>query len=202
MNRKLIAIILSFVAISLSFLTLYAYDSPVNNSTNVSAKSYNSPLTNITLPPATLPTIKYYYGQSQSEVQITTTDWNNIFKNVFDNSSIISYNFSSNATQDLIIFDVSYTTLNPYGMEYVLALSQVGGLSVQNETKAFWLTANQSSQIKGMTNWQALNAGAYPGFSWSKPKVIPQSLTDEYIVIMLILIASIFVAYFILNRRR
>lgn len=161
-----------------------------------------SKLQNITLPPASLPVITYYYGTSGQHYTITSTDWATILSNVFDNRTIISYGFANNTTQALILLDITYTGLNPYGVEYIGALSQVGILNKANEIKAFWLTANKSSQIPGLTNWQALNQGAYPGFSWSKTQVVPYSVSDEYAIILTVIAASVFVMYFVFNRRK
>ncbi|WP_443338987.1 hypothetical protein [Cuniculiplasma thermophilum] len=161
-----------------------------------------SKLQNITAPPASLPVITYYYGTSGQHYTITSTDWTTILSNVFDNRTIITYGFANNTTQALILLDITYTGLNPYGVEYIGALSHVGILNKTNEIKAFWMTANQSSQIPGLTNWQALNEGAYPGFSWSKPQVVPYSVSDEYAVILIVIAASVFVMYFVFNRRK
>jgi hypothetical protein len=159
-------------------------------------------LQNVSQPPTVLPSYLYYYGAHNQSCNITSTDWTDIFATVFDDRGIINYNFSSNSTQYLIVFDVSYKGLNPYGIEYVDALSQIGNLSKANEMKAFWETANKTSLVKGYTNWQALKAGAFPGFSWSTPKILPSNVTNEYVGIMVALIISVFVLYFVFNRRK
>ncbi|CAC12228.1 hypothetical membrane protein [Thermoplasma acidophilum] len=150
-------------------------------------------------PPSSLPSITYYYGSTH--YSITQTEWNSFFSDVIDNKSLISYNWTNVSTQDLIVFDLSYTGLNPYGLELVVALSQIGFPSVQNMTKAFISIENKPSQISGYTNIQALDAGAYPGFSFSKPVV---NHTGEYIGIgvIVVLFASIFVLYYVFNRRK
>ncbi|WP_297216222.1 hypothetical protein [Thermoplasma sp.] len=151
------------------------------------------------LPPASLPSITYYYGSTH--YSITQAEWNSFFADVIDNKSYVSYNWINVSTQDLIVFDLSYTGLNPYGLELVVALSGIGFPSVQNMTKAFKSIENKPSQIPGYTNIQALDAGAYPGFSFSKPVV---NHTGEYIGIgiIIVLFASIFVLYYVFNRRK
>ncbi|MHB1507396.1 MAG: hypothetical protein ACYCUZ_05005 [Cuniculiplasma sp.] len=178
----------------------------VNSSHAVTGNNQAIPMTtkldNITIPPQSLPSVTYYYGNQGGHQTITTPEWNSILKNVFDNKTIISYDFANNTTQALILFDITYTYMNPYGNEYVAALGQIGPLNTANEQKAFWMTANKSSQVSGYSNWGALNVGAYPGFSWSKPQILPSYLTEEYFAIFGAVVASIFVLYFVFNRRK
>ncbi|MGC8608407.1 MAG: hypothetical protein ACP5UV_00880, partial [Thermoplasmata archaeon] len=120
---------------------------------------------------------------------------------VIDNRSYVKYNWTNVDTQDLIVFDLSYTGLNPFGMELITALSGIGFPSVTNMTKAFLQIENKPSKIPGYSNIQALNAGAYPGFSFSKPKT--NNLLEYYgIGGMVALFASIFVLYYIFNRKK
>lgn len=175
-------------------------DMPGANSVMVSP--YVNPLQNVTEAPSTLPSYTYYYGPANTACNITSADWTNIFANVFNDRSIISYNFSANTTEFLIIFDITYTGLNPFGLTYVHALSQQGNLSVSHERAAFWTVANKTSLISGYTNWEALNHGAWPGFSWSRIKVLPINLTYEYTGIMIAVVISVFALYFVFNRRK
>ncbi len=195
---SLIAILMAVGAWSIASGNTVAQTTPASNLNS----PFVSKLSNITLPPQSLPVVTYYYGNSGQHQTITSPEWTSILKNVFDNKTIISYNFANNTTQALILFDITYTGLNPYGLQYVVALSQIGPLSIANEQKAFWITANKSSMVSGYSNWNALNAGAYPGFSWSKPKILPFSLTEEYFGIFAVIIGSIFVLYFVFNRRK
>ncbi len=150
--------------------------------------------------PSSLPSIPYNYDGSI--YNITSSNWTTYFDDIFNNRAIVSFNWSGNATEDLIIFDLSYTGLNPYGLQIVTALSTIGTPSLNNFTLAFNKTKSMSSQVPGYTNIQALKAGAYPGFSWSVPKIKKPALQYTYLGIILALIASIFVLYFIFNRKR
>ncbi|AKA48209.1 hypothetical protein IX51_02820 [uncultured archaeon] len=151
-------------------------------------------------PPSSLPAVTYY--TSDNHYTITTTEWNAFFSSVIDNKSIVSYNWSSNATQELIVFDLSYLGINSYGLQLVNALSGIGFPSVANFTKAFWAVANKTSSVNGLTNHQALNAGAYPAFSWSKPKIHTPTQNYYYAGIIIALIAATFVLYFVFNRKK
>lgn len=154
----------------------------------------------LSLPPSSLPAVTYY--TSDTHYTITTTQWDAFFNNVIDNTSIVSYNWSANATQDLIVFDLSYTGINNYGLQLVNALSYIGFPSVTNFTKAFWAIANKTSSVNGLTNHQALNAGAYPGFSWSTPKVHTAIQNYYYTGSIIAIIAAVFVLYFVFNRKK
>lgn len=150
--------------------------------------------------PSSLPGISYLYdGVLQN---ITASDWTTFITDVYENKTYVSYNWTQNATQDLILFDLSYTGLNSYGLDVIKALSAVGGPSLSNFTKAFTSTKNDQSQIQGYTNIQALNGGAYPGFSWSVPKVKKPEYQDIFLASIVGIVAVIFVLYFIFNRKR
>lgn len=155
---------------------------------------------NLSTPPATLPSITYY--TNNTHYTISTTEWNDFIYQVIDNKTFVSYNWSQNATQQLILFDLSYTGLNPYGMQLVVALSSIGFPDVHNMTKAFFAVENQTSQIPGYTNIQALNAGAYPGFSWSTPRVHGPMENYYEAGAILAIIAATFVLYFVFNRKK
>ncbi len=151
-------------------------------------------------PPSTLPSITYYYHNTKN-FTITSSDWNNFFTDVIDNRTIVTYNWSANATQELIVFDLSYTGMNIYGSSLVVALSSIGSPTVANMTKAFWAVANDSSQVSGYTNIKALDAGAYPGFSWSTPTINPASVTERNVAIIVGIVAVTFILYFVFNRK-
>ena len=154
----------------------------------------------LSAPPATLPAITYY--TNSTHYTITTNQWNSFIFDVIDNKSFVKYNWSQNATQQLILFDLSYSGLNPFGSELVVALSSIGFPDVHNMTKAFFAVENESSQISGYTNIQALNAGAYPGFSWSQPKVHSPIETYYEVGSILAIVAATFVLYFVFNRKK
>ncbi len=155
----------------------------------------------LSTPPANLPSVTYY-TPSGSYYTVTSGEWGTFFTSVIDNRSIVSYNWTANATQDLIVFDLSYTGMNYYGLQLVLALSGIGFPSLANMTKAFWQVANQSSKVSGYTNIQALNVGAYPGFSWSTPKVHTLRQNEYYAGSIVAIIAAVFVLYYIFNRKK
>ncbi len=152
-------------------------------------------------PTGSLPSISYWVNPDQ-HYTITTTEWQNFFKDVIDNNTYVTFNWTKNTTQDLIIFDLSYTGLNPYGLQIVVSLSKIGFPTVQNMTLAFNQTKNLPSQISGYTNIQALDAGAYPGFSWSVPITNNVNITYEKYGVIVILALSVVVLYYIFNRKK
>ncbi len=160
----------------------------------------------LSLPPTTLPTVTYYINGTSDHYTLSTPQWQLLFSDVFNNRSIVSYNWSQNSTEDLIMFDLSYTGLNPFGVELVSALSFIGSPTVANFTLALHKVAGAKSLVtsggNAITNMQALNAGAYPGFSWSQVKI--KSTSSEYrdAAIILGIIAVTFVLYFVFNRKR
>lgn len=160
----------------------------------------------LSLPPATLPSYTYYVNGTSEHYTITSPDWGTLFSSVFNNKSMVSYNWSQNTTEDLIIFDLSYSGPNYFGSQFITALSTIGGPSSQNFTKAFKIVENHNSLVKSggntLTNLQALNAGAFPGFDWSHPRV--KSLSAEYrdAGIVVAIIVATFVLYFYFNRKR
>ena len=160
----------------------------------------------LTSPPASLPAVTYYVNGTATHYTITTSEWQDFFSTVIDNKSFVKYNWSANVTQDLIIFDLSYTGLNPYGSQLIVALSQIGGPSNANFSKAFRTTQNATSLVTSggsqLSNIQALNSGAYPGFSWSKPKVTGALTEYRNIAIIVAIFAAVFVLYFYFNRKR
>jgi hypothetical protein len=157
----------------------------------------------LTPPPATLPSITYYVNPNDgTHYTITTPEWDNFLADIIDNKSYVSYNFTLDVYQPLIVFDLSYSGLNYYGGQFVKALSHIGFPSVQNMSLAFNQTKNLESQINGYTNIQALDAGAYPAFSWSLPPVHSTSTEYEEIGSIVALVGVIFVLYFIFNRKK
>lgn len=155
---------------------------------------------NLPAPPSVLPTITYYYNGT--EYNISNSVWVNFFSNVIDNKKYVTYNWSAVDTQYLIVFDLSYTSMNPYGAYFLLKLSETGSPTMANMTKAFLDTENVSSHVKGYTNIQALDAGAYPGFSFSKPVVARKTVQYEEAGAIIAIIAGMFVLYFIFNRKK
>lgn len=156
---------------------------------------------NLQPPSGNLPSVTYYVSTTQ-HYTISPGQWQGVFTNVFDNKSYVSYNWTSNLTQYLILFDLSYSGLNPYGLQFIKALSTLGFPSVANLTKAFNMTKNDPSQIGGYSNIQALDAGAYPGFSWSVPHTTNLNKTYMYFGIIGGIVASMVVLYYVFNRKK
>jgi hypothetical protein len=92
--------------------------------------------------------------------------------------------------------------MNPYGLQFIQALSTIGTPTLKNMTQAFNDTKYQSSQVKGYTNIKALDAGAYPGFSFSKPMIKPLSEDYEAIGIIVAIIAGMIALYYVFNRKK
>ena len=160
----------------------------------------NASTPNISPPPASLPVQLYY--TNTTHYTINAYDWNQIISTVLDNTSLVSYPWANNLTQALVFFDITYTGMNPFGLEFIVALSKEGGSpTTQNATIAFNSIENMPSKVSGYTNIQALDAGAYPGFSWSKPVDKPGILEEEYFIVLIAIVASVFVMYFVFNRR-
>ncbi len=162
---------------------------------------FASSASTVTLPPApaTLPSIEYNYNGTNES--ITGADWISFFSSVIDNTHYVTYSFNT-STQYLIVYDLSYTGMNPYGLQFINALSSIGTPTLKNMTQAFNDTKNEGSQVKGYTDIQALDAGAYPGFSFSKPAVKPVSQDYVDIGIIVAIIAGMVALYFVFNRKK
>lgn len=150
--------------------------------------------------PTTLPTMHYYIGNKT--YGITDSTWTSFFKAVYDNKTYVTYPWANNSTQYYIVYDLSYTGANPYGLQLLIQMEKIGGPSVKNLTIAFNRTKNMASQISGYSNIAALDAGAYPGFSWSVPKIKPSGVTETDYGILIAIVASIFILYFVFNRKK
>ena len=162
---------------------------------------FTSSASTVTLPPApsSLPAVEYNYNGTNESV--TGSDWISFFSNVIDNTHYVKYSFNT-STQYLIVYDLNYTGMNPYGLQFIQALSTIGTPTLKNMTLAFNDTKDQSSQVKGYTNIKALDAGAYPGFSFSKPMIKPLSEDYEAIGIIVAIIAGMIALYYVFNRKK
>lgn len=160
----------------------------------------------LSLPPATLPAVTYYLNGTSDHYTLSEPQWQLLFGSVINNRSIVTYNWSQNSTEDLIVFDMTYSGLNHFGVELISALSFIGAPTVANFTLALHRVGGQNSLVqsggKTLTNMQALNAGAYPGFSWSQIKVKPLSTEYRDASIIAGIIVATFVLYFVFNRKR
>jgi hypothetical protein len=155
----------------------------------------------VTLPaaPTSLPAISYNYkGTNES---ISDANWTTFFSNVIDNTHYVKYSFNT-STQCLIVYDLNYTGMNPYGLQFLQALSGIGTPTLKNMTLAFNETKDMSSQVKGYTDIGALNAGAYPGFSFSKPVVKPLSAEYLDVGILVAIVAGMIALYYVFNRKK
>ncbi|WP_337860183.1 hypothetical protein [Ferroplasma sp.] len=166
---------------------------------------FASSASTVTMPPApaTLPSVHYYYNGTKES--ITDADWTAFFADVIQNTSYVKYNFNT-STQYLIVYDLNYTGMNPYGLQFLVALSEIGTPTLKNMTTAFEITEHEGSQVtsggKALTNIEALNLGAYPGFSFSKPVVKPLSTEYLYVGILVAIVAGMVVLYYVFNRKK
>ncbi|MCW6168452.1 MAG: hypothetical protein LVQ96_00540 [Thermoplasmatales archaeon] len=157
------------------------------------------------LPPSSLPTMTYYTTNGTGYA-INTTLWAELFFDVIDNSSYVSFNWSANSTQYLIVFDLSYTGLNAYGLQFISSLSSIGAPTVPHYKQAFNMTKNMLSQAKNngktVTNIVALDYGSFPGFSWSTVNI--KSNLTEYrdIGIVVAIVVAMFALYYYFNRKK
>ncbi len=157
------------------------------------------------LPPSSLPTMSYYTANGTS-YSVNTTLWSELFFDVIDNSSYVSYNWSANNTQYLIVFDLSYTGLNAYGLQFISSLSSVGSPTIDHYKIAFNMTKNMHSLAKDngrqVTNIVALDYGAFPGFSWSTVNIKSNLTEYRNIGIVVAILAAMVVLYFYFNRKK
>ncbi len=116
-----------------------------------------------------------------------------------------SYNWQDKITY--LFFDRSLKGLNPYGIDFVRALERMTLEQFQKNIfecvgNALNYTANMDSDGDGFTNIQELNNGTYPGDPNDYPGKNAKTLWDLYggYIIVTILVASIFVLYFVFNR--
>lgn len=176
-------------------------------STGASIAATGAPST-LPTPPTTLPSFTYYVDGANSHYSISSSNWTLFFSSVLDNRTIVSgYNWSSNTTQDLVVFDLSYTGLNYFGMELVNELSLLNDSpTAKNFTNAFLKIENEKSLVKyggsTLTNIRALQLGAFPGFSWGYPRVNPLYVDYRDAAILIGVVVSMFILYFVFNRRK
>ncbi len=159
-------------------------------------------------PPSTLPSEQYYYNNTTSHVcssyNVTGSDWTTFFSNIIDNKKYVTFDWANVTTQDSIIFDQNYTGLNYFGEQFITALSSVGSPTLKNMTIAFEKIENKPSLVDNgkYTNIKALDAGAYPGFSFSHPAIKPLTAEYEDFGIIAAIIAGMIVLYFVFNRKK
>jgi len=106
-----------------------------------------------------------------------------------------------------LFFDKSLKGLNPYGLDFVRALEKH---TYDEFNKNIFLvvgdTLNATNELDsdhdGYTNIQELNNGTYPGDPTDYPGKNEKNFWDQYggYTVIGVLIASVFVLYFIFNR--
>ena len=149
------------------------------------------------------PTITLYFADGK-KANITGKIWaGTVFPLV--EGMIKGYNWVKKIRY--LFFDYSLKGLNPYGLDFVRAMEEKPYSEFENNfTKlvgdAFKLTADLDSDGDGYTNIEELNAGSYPGDPNDYPGKHQTSMWEENIgyIILGVLIASVFVLYFIFGR--
>ena len=108
-----------------------------------------------------------------------------------------------------LFFDQSLKGLNPYGLDFVSAMEKYPYSEFENHfyqliADALQATNNTDSDGDGYSNQVELNAGTYPGNASSYPKNSETQFWEEYqgYIIVGIIMASIFVLYFVFNREK
>jgi len=106
-----------------------------------------------------------------------------------------------------LFFDKSLKGLNPFGLDFVRAMESHPYSEFENNFPklvgdALKSIYNLDSDRDGYTNIEELNAGTYPGDPSDHPGLSQKKFWDEYggYIIMITIIASIFVLYFVFNR--
>ncbi|MDP8011885.1 MAG: hypothetical protein RAK23_03620 [Thermoplasmata archaeon] len=177
---------LAVIGISILLLSL------VNS--NISA---GSSISNVTFP-----SIEIHFLNG-TNTTITDQMWKDMVFPTFLSKSITTYNWSNNSNLKYVFFDYSLTGLNPYGAQFILALEQYGSVSNATIEKALiYINGEQSLYHPGYTNGQLLNMGVLPGFS--NATIPSQNSTPFYMsipfIVLMILIASVFIMYFVFNK--
>ncbi|MCL4333113.1 MAG: hypothetical protein M1290_03500 [Candidatus Thermoplasmatota archaeon] len=149
------------------------------------------------------PTISYQTYQGYN-ITITTTDWNTTVYPVIYSKNFSTYDWKSSPDKNYILFSYGLTGLNPYGAEFIVALSSTGNLTEKNVTIAFEKIAPLDATGTGYTNQEKLNAGALPGFSNSTPTSFnnPGVRSLYGYVFAGAVVVSIIALYFIFNRKK
>ncbi len=152
---------------------------------------------------ATFPTISYRTYQGFN-ITITSTDWNSTVYPVIYSQNFSSYDWKSSPDRNYILFSYGLTGLNPYGAEFISALSSTGNFTEQNVTIAFEKIAPLDATGTGYTNQQKLDSGALPGFSNSTPTSFnnPGVRSLYGYIFAGGVVVSIIALYFIFNRKK
>lgn len=151
------------------------------------------------------PTITLYFADGNS-TEITGKVWAATIFPIVE-AYIHSYDWSKKIRY--LFFDKSLKGLNPYGLDFVRAIES--HTISEYDTNFYKVITNSINQIKdldsdgdGYTNNEELNAGTYPGDPNDHPGKEGEKFWDEYggYIILISIIASIFVLYFVFNREK
>lgn len=117
------------------------------------------------------------------------------------------FDWNKHGGANKIFFDSALKGLNPYGADFINAVSKYTYDDFQNNvflvlSKAFNATNSLDSDKDGYTNIEELGQGTYPGNPESYPGAGEQSFWEknEGWIIILVLIGSVFVLYFVFNK--
>ena len=120
---------------------------------------------------------------------------------------INGYNWETDARSKYIFFDKALKGLNPYGIDFIRALEKYTVNEFEKEPflilgKVLNQTADIDSDGDGYSNMEELEAGTLPGFADNYPGTNEKGFWEENegYIILGVLIASIFVLYFVFNR--
>ncbi len=150
------------------------------------------------------PTITVYFSDGTS-TNITKKQWVEIFPVV--QGRISGYDWSGRMKE--LFFDKSLKGLNPFGLDFIRGLEEHTLSEWDNNyarviIEALNYTYNLDSDGDGYSNYEELNAGTLPGDANSHPGMTQEEFWGEYQgwIIIGVLIASVFVLYFVFNREK
>ncbi len=184
--------IMAMIAILAIFLSIYAH---IGVHAQENSNKEKSPY----------PTITLYFADGK-KANITGKIWaGTVFPLV--EGIIKGYNWVKKIKY--LFFDYSLKGLNPYGLDFIRAMEEKPYSEFENNfTKligdALTLTADLDSDGDGYNNIEELNAGTYPGDPNDYPGKHPSNMIEENLgyIILGILLASVFVLYFIFGREK
>ncbi|NPA75069.1 MAG: hypothetical protein GXO25_03175 [Euryarchaeota archaeon] len=151
------------------------------------------------------PTITLYFSDGH-RAAITGKVWAGTVFPVVE-GLIPQYNWADKIKY--LFFDQSLKGLNPYGLAFVRAMEKHPYSEFENNFyrligQALAETNDTDSDGDGYTNQAELEAGTYPGNPNSYPKSNEEQFWEEYqgYIVLISIIASIFVLYFVFNREK
>ncbi len=150
----------------------------------------------------TYPTITIHMIDGK-EYQITDQIWKNLIYPILYSRTITTYNWSSDPNHTYIFFDYSLKGLNAFGVQFIFALERYNNLTFATVTDALLYVKNLPSLIPGYTFGQLLNMGVLPGFpnvNIKHTQPTPFYLSGPFIFI-LVMIVSVFILYFVFNKK-